>query len=177
MLVQPLLARGKRESLASAEMFRVSSPCALTLCQQSHRADPAVVLDERRTAALSELRLFRDSLASLQARIPNLEHFIANSGPAEGDDKGDMPYLSSFGNPMTKLAPSKEEDAPAPSTSRRRVEDLEAGEPDRKRIKEGTPSTEPEENDSAAVETTVDLEFMVSLAVRLPSSSELISCT
>lgn len=125
------------------------------------------MLDERRTAALSELRLFRDSLASLQARIPNLEHFIANSGPGEGDDKGDMSYLSSFGNPMTKLAPRKgEEDAPAPSTSRRRVEDAEGAEPDRKRIKQGSPSTEPEENDSAAVETTVDLEFMVSFPFR-----------
>ncbi|ORY85954.1 hypothetical protein BCR35DRAFT_302554 [Leucosporidium creatinivorum] len=125
-------------------------------------ADPAVMLDERRTAALSELRLFRDSLASLQARIPNLEHFIANSGPGEGDEGGDMSYLSSFGNPLTKLAPRKEEDDSAPSSSkaRRTVEESESAEPDRKRIKQGSPSTEPEETDSAAVETTVDLEFM-----------------
>lgn len=140
----------------------------LTLGVYHCRADPAVVLDERRTAALSELRLFRDSLASLQARIPNLEHFIANSGPREGDGNGDMSYLSTFGNPITKLAPRKEEENPAPSssTARRRVEDSEGDEPERKRIKEDSASIEPEENDSAAVETTVDLEFMVSRSFR-----------
>lgn len=122
------------------------------------------MLDEKRTAALSELKLFRETLASLSARIPNLEHFVANSGPGESDDPKDMAYLSTFGNPITKLAPKgKEETSSAQAKGRPRAEEVENGEPERKRVKEGSVGTEPDDGDAAAVETTVDLEFMVSV--------------
>ena len=130
------------------------------------------MLDERRTAALSELKLFRETLASLQARIPNLEHFVANSGPGEGDDQDDMPYLSGFGNPITKLAPrASEEGSSAPGRTRPRDDGQGAGEPERKRIKEGSVGTDGDEGDVAAVETTVDLEFMVSSDAYVCTSS------
>lgn len=124
-----------------------------------YSADPGVQLDERRAAALSELRLFRDSLASLQARIPNLEHFIANSGPGEGEDGDEMSYLSSFGNPVTKL--SAREEGAGPSRVRQRAEEEGNAEPERKKIKEQSPSVEPEEGDTEAVETVISLEFAV----------------
>lgn len=55
--------------------------------------------------------------------------------------------------------------------SRPREEQSEGSEPERKRIKEGSVGTEPDESDAAAVETTVDLEFMVSRPRLFPGAS------
>ncbi|KAK4052327.1 hypothetical protein OIO90_004408 [Microbotryomycetes sp. JL221] len=44
--------------------------------------EPTIALDERRQAALSELQLFRSTLQSLEARLPQIEFFIANAAPA-----------------------------------------------------------------------------------------------
>lgn len=103
--------------------------------------DPATVLDSRRAAALAEIALYRSTLASLTARLPNLEAFIAAAGPSESSNGLDE-IIRGFGNPVTALPPEPESDGPPPKRMKRDdpVEDLE----------------------SAAVEASVSLEFAVS---------------
>ncbi|KAK4048405.1 hypothetical protein OIV83_004751 [Microbotryomycetes sp. JL201] len=64
------------------------APTTFVLPQKTNRSctestkkmpDPAIALDERRQAALSEIQLFRSTLQSLEARLPQIEFFIANA--------------------------------------------------------------------------------------------------
>ena len=129
----------------------------------AHRIDPAQELDERRTAALSEIELFRNTLDTLRARLPNLEHFIANSGPAADAAEFDE-ITRTFGNPGMKgedwdaeseLEGGADEEG-AEARERKRTRMLTEGEYDR----EGT-ATGTDPDDTAAVEAAVDLEFTV----------------
>ncbi|GAA6060817.1 hypothetical protein JCM10212_000590 [Sporobolomyces blumeae] len=64
--------------------------------------DPALELDSRRRSALEELSLFRQTLDSLKARLPNLEYFIANSSVKDGDDAKELDeVIKAFGDPVT----------------------------------------------------------------------------
>jgi hypothetical protein len=111
--------------------------------------------------------LFRTTLESLRARLPNLEYFIANSAGGDGNyapaDLDDV--IHGFGNPVTTLENVR--DGGAPLLSRPRgmsgaAESPEMSEPAKKRLRQDPPNGGREDNDSAAVEASVNLEFMVS---------------
>jgi hypothetical protein len=158
--------------------------------KSSSDPDPRALLDERRAAALSEVQLFRSSLASLQARLPNLEAFIAASGPATDVQHSSHnldAILRNFGNPVTALRPEDAAGAASTLTAAAAAagvarmtgpsEDqansnnggFETG-PPAKRIKLNSASAQEEQEESAAVEASVSLEFAVSLSRRLSRS-------
>lgn len=121
--------------------------------------DPKALLDERRAAALSEVQLMRSTLASLQARLPNFEAFIAASGPSNDDPQSSSDLnaiLRNFGNPVTALRHSNDIDGrDYPGNL------FEAGPPP-KRVKRNSAAVNEEQEESAAVEASVSLEFAVS---------------
>ncbi|GAA5930710.1 uncharacterized protein JCM15063_002438 [Sporobolomyces koalae] len=116
--------------------------------------DPAQELDSRRRSALDELALFRQTLDSLKARLPNLEYFVANSAIKEGDDSKEMDdIVKGFGDPVTDLGEyaddmPKRPVLPSMGSSR----DLE--QPAAKKLKKET-TDESEVN----VQAAIDLEF------------------
>lgn len=164
------IKRGQAQACTAPEKRKrgcvpTSSISALSHADRSlgARIDPAQELDERRTAALSEIELFRNTLDTLRARLPNLEHFIATAA-APGSDGADFEeIIRGFGNPGETNG-----GAGYAESERGGRDDDEGG--DRKRVKlgdrehferEATSGTDPDE--SAAVEAAVDLEFMVRL--------------
>ncbi|GAA6007552.1 hypothetical protein JCM11491_004204 [Sporobolomyces phaffii] len=118
--------------------------------------DPSQELDTRRRSALEELALFRQTLDSLKARLPNLEYFVANSSIKEGDEARELDEIvKSFGDPVTDLGdavdegtfPTKRPVLPSVGSSR----DLE---PAAKKQKK-----EPADESEVNVQAAIDLEF------------------
>ncbi|GAA5827812.1 hypothetical protein JCM11251_007683 [Rhodosporidiobolus azoricus] len=80
--------------------------------------DPAQELSQRQSAALAELSLFRTTLDSLRARLPGLEHFIANAQLKEEDSAELDEVVRAFGDPLTELTALRGEEG-EPSSSMR----------------------------------------------------------
>ncbi|GAA5895680.1 hypothetical protein JCM6882_000367 [Rhodosporidiobolus microsporus] len=80
--------------------------------------DPAQDLSHRQSAALAELSLFRTTLDSLRARLPGLEHFIANAQLKEEDSAELDEVIKAFGDPVTELTALRDEEGDLPSSSR-----------------------------------------------------------
>ncbi|KAK4701759.1 hypothetical protein P7C70_g4471, partial [Phenoliferia sp. Uapishka_3] len=131
--------------------------------------DPLQELDERRTAALSEIELFRNTLDTLRARLPNLEHFIANSSAPTGEQGEFEDVARMFGNPDQKgFGNAGSSDVREREDGGRSARGDAEGERERKRLKLGMggeydrerSSTGTDLDESEAVEAAVDLEFM-----------------
>ncbi|GAA5867658.1 hypothetical protein JCM8547_001333 [Rhodosporidiobolus lusitaniae] len=139
--------------------------------------DPAHELSKRQSAALEELRLFRTTLDSLRARLPGLEHFVANAQLKDEDAAELDEVVKGFGDPVTSLASLREEEGEPPggavfppplnrssssfvadaSTSRTLNGDR-AAEPAKKKARLVEPKRE-EEQSGSNVEAAVNLEF------------------
>lgn len=120
------------------------------------RADIAQELDTRRRSALDELALFRQTLDSLKARLPNLEYFVANSSIKEGEESKELDdIVRGFGDPVTDLGEvvdegngsTKRPTLPSIGSSK----DLEPA--TKKQKKESTDESE------VNVQAAIDLEF------------------
>ncbi|KAI5481631.1 C6 transcription factor (Mut3) [Pseudohyphozyma bogoriensis] len=140
--------------------------------------DPAQELDERRTAALSEIELFRNTLDTLRSRLPNLdavpprptEYFVANSSLADGDGgelddvtrhfgKGDVAAanIKAEVDGLSEAIEDRSEEREREGRNIKRVKPTtRAISMSRSREREGT-ATDP--GDSAAVDAAVDLEY------------------
>ncbi|KAM0786143.1 hypothetical protein ACM66B_006951 [Microbotryomycetes sp. NB124-2] len=145
--------------------------------------DPAIALDERRQAALSEIQLFRSTLQSLEARLPKIEFFIANAatatdsvnqqddeeastaGAIAGGDDFDRARLvqdrmnevvRSFGNPITSVNLPTTANSALPSLATSSALEQRS----RKRFKHEHDSTDSQDEGNEAVEASVNLEFM-----------------
>jgi hypothetical protein len=113
LLVQAHLRSGKSRS-SSLLPLRTTK---LTPCVRRSNT-PAHELSSRQEAALEELSLFRTTLDSLRARLPNLEHFIANAQLKEEDSAELDEIVAAFGDPATDLSALREEEGGEASTSR-----------------------------------------------------------
>ncbi|GAA6015460.1 hypothetical protein JCM10207_008602 [Rhodosporidiobolus poonsookiae] len=145
------------------------------------RPNAAQELNKRQEAALEELRLFRTTLDSLRARLPGLEHFVANASLREEDSAELDAIVKTFGDPVTELSALREEEGDdplagpsispvfsrKPSTSQG-VDLLSSrngnggastsSEPPRKKARLSQPKKE-EEQSGSNVEAAVSLEF------------------
>ncbi|GAA5931515.1 hypothetical protein JCM10213_003130 [Rhodosporidiobolus nylandii] len=134
-----------------------------------HAVNPAHALSQRQEAALEELRLFRTTLDSLRARLPGLEHFVANAQLKEEDSAELDDVVKAFGDPATDLSALREE-AGEPSSSQispaisRRASGVHderrsgAQEPPQKKARLVEPKKE-EDQSGSNVEAAVSLEF------------------
>ncbi|GAA5979254.1 hypothetical protein JCM11641_001974 [Rhodosporidiobolus odoratus] len=137
--------------------------------------NPAHELSQRQEAALSELRLFRTTLDSLRARLPGLEHYVANATLNDGQDSELDTVVKAFGDPVTELSSLRAEEDETPSSSSRAMAGASmsrrtsssavdpegkanGAEPPRKKTRLSEPKKE-ENQQEHAVEAAVDLEF------------------
>lgn len=133
---------------------------------------PSHEISARQSAALDELRLFRTTLDSLRARLPGLEHFVANAQLKEDDSAELDGYVAAFGDPTTDLSALREEEGgegsssrAGPSTSRRTTSNgptSAAGNGTDERQAKKARLVEPkreEEQSGSNVEAAVSLEF------------------
>ncbi|GAA6036232.1 hypothetical protein JCM8097_006848 [Rhodosporidiobolus ruineniae] len=136
--------------------------------------NPAHELSQRQSAALDELRLFRTTLDSLRARLPGLEHFVANAQLKEEDSAELDEVVKGFGDPTTLIPRREEEDGgeavngtsgAGPSSLSRRtsgaasdLNGFSAVEPPKKKARVAEPKKE-EDQSGNNVEAAVSLEF------------------
>jgi hypothetical protein len=112
-------------------------------------------LDTRRRSALEELALFRQTLDSLKARLPNLEYFVANSSIKEGEESKELDEIvKSFGDPVTDLGEVADESGSGKRPALPSVGSSRDLEPATKKQKKET-TDESEVN----VQAAIDLEF------------------
>ena len=121
------------------------------------RVDPTQELDTRRKSALEELALFRQTLDSLKARLPNLEYFVANSSVKGGEESKELDEIvKSFGDPVTDLG-DVVDDSNGTNTKRPTLPSIGSSrdlEPATKKQKK-----EPTDESEVNVQAAIDLEF------------------
>lgn len=126
-----------------------------------HSVDPTRDLSARQQGALEELRLFRQTLDSLKARLPALEYYVAHSSASREEDAAELDAIvKSFGDPVTELSgprddPSSSSLLPTASTSSATAA---SSEPQKKRPRLSAVKQDPDESE-AAVQAAIDLEF------------------
>ncbi|GJN93826.1 hypothetical protein Rhopal_006884-T1 [Rhodotorula paludigena] len=132
-----------------------SSCTAAPSKRKKANVDTARELNERQQGALEELRLFRQTLDSLKARLPALEYFVANSTSVKDEDAAELDAIvKAFGDPVTQLPASGAPDAAPPPLA-----STSTAEPPKKRARVGPPKRDPDEGEAAAVQAAIDLEF------------------
>ncbi|GAA5853014.1 hypothetical protein JCM9279_003783 [Rhodotorula babjevae] len=127
--------------------------------------DPARDLSARQQGALEELRLFRQTLDSLKARLPALEYYVAHSSAAARDeDAAELDAIvKSFGDPVTEISGTRDDALgsslfPTASTSTSTSTSAPTSEPPKKRQRVSPVKQDPDESE-AAVQAAIDLEF------------------
>ncbi|GAA6051431.1 hypothetical protein JCM3770_000517 [Rhodotorula araucariae] len=134
-----------------------SSCVAAPTKRKKASVDATQDLSARQQGALDELRLFRQTLDSLKARLPALEYYVAHSSSARDEDADELDaVVKSFGDPVTELSGTDPGMMlPSASTS-------SAGgavpEPPKKRARVAAVKQDPDESE-AAVQAAIDLEF------------------
>ncbi|BGP51444.1 hypothetical protein JCM10450v2_007386 [Rhodotorula kratochvilovae] len=138
-----------------------SSCVAAPTKRKKASVDPTQDLSARQQGALDELRLFRQTLDSLKARLPALEYYVAHSSSARDEDADELDAIvKSFGDPVTELSAAVAGPSamlPSASTSSAGGGGV-AAEPPKKRARVAAVKQDPDESE-AAVQAAIDLEF------------------
>lgn len=148
-------------ALSPATASRDPADSARTPCS----VDPTRDLSARQQGALEELRLFRQTLDSLKARLPALEYYVAHSSAAARDeDAAELDAIvQSFGDPVTEISSTRDDASgstlfPTASTSTSSSTSAPTSEPPKKRQRVSAVKQDPDESE-AAVQAAIDLEF------------------
>lgn len=110
------------------------------------------------------MRLFRQTLESLKARLPALEYYVAHnsSSAAHDEDAAELDAIvKSFGDPVTEISSARDDPSGSslfPTASTSTSTSAPTSEPPKKRQRMSAVKQDPDESE-AAVQAAIDLEF------------------